>query len=669
MTINYTPEEITEILNDYFSGITHKQYIGARYVPIFGRKDEDSILWDNTAPYEPLTIVLHQGNSYTSRQYVPIGIDISNENYWALTGNYNAQIEQYRLDVLRIGDSLPQNIFNSNYTVKNYIDENTVHTFETVADLQSSENIEDGMVAHTNGFHAIGDGGDAFYTIGATGTPNGMDVLALQNNLIATLVRDGNKVFISKLGAKGDGVEDDTAIIQRAFEIVESHGEVVFDAKSSYLITQPIVISNGKNYLHIYTNGKNENGPRLTANGIATIFDIRTPGHYIDDIYFENVSESREGIGILIARSGDPNIDLFVNRCTFSNLGYGIQSTGRNVLVDDCMFSFCKNGVKFNSYNETGATTAQKTMRGWIVRNCRFHGIGTVDSPVISELNHDSLDDIDSWCVQTDIISGVIVQNITVTDNLCDQSRDCGFYKGYSNGLMLANNSVSRSTYTFSIFAYLYNSGQTQYSAGNISNNILNSRANAYYSAATNDDTNLAGYWHFITASNVQRYLKIIGNHFDDSTREGIKLEGREIQINNNTVNSAGYGIATDPSAFIYIKPNSTGNVQVQGNFGFQYYNPITTKQFDVYSDGIVRINSDAISGNTFISTESEIVHMNSLNYTWAESTNTARFIINDRVNGMSTIQKVLELTDTGISYKHIPIDGSASTTKWTITP
>lgn len=78
--------------------MTTQQYIGARYVPIFGRKDEESIEWDNSKPYEPLTIVLHEGNSYTSRQFVPVGIDIKNEDFWALTGNYNAQVEQYRQD-------------------------------------------------------------------------------------------------------------------------------------------------------------------------------------------------------------------------------------------------------------------------------------------------------------------------------------------------------------------------------------------------------------------------------------------------------------------------------------------------------------------------------------------------------------------------------------------
>ena len=75
-------------------------YVGHRYVPkIFGE-------WDNANLYEPLSIVQYQGNSFTSRQYVPVGIEITNEEYWASTGNYNAQIEQYRQDVVNLGNDV-----------------------------------------------------------------------------------------------------------------------------------------------------------------------------------------------------------------------------------------------------------------------------------------------------------------------------------------------------------------------------------------------------------------------------------------------------------------------------------------------------------------------------------------------------------------------------------
>lgn len=74
-------------------GVT--QYVGARYVPLFANPAQ----WSSEREYEPLTIVLYQGNSFTSMQYVPIGININNEEFWAQTGNYNAQIEQYRQEV------------------------------------------------------------------------------------------------------------------------------------------------------------------------------------------------------------------------------------------------------------------------------------------------------------------------------------------------------------------------------------------------------------------------------------------------------------------------------------------------------------------------------------------------------------------------------------------
>lgn len=71
------------------------QYIGARYVPLFA----EPIEWDKTRQYEPLTIVTNNGNSYTSRQFVPAGVEITNEVFWVQTGNYNAQVEQYRKEV------------------------------------------------------------------------------------------------------------------------------------------------------------------------------------------------------------------------------------------------------------------------------------------------------------------------------------------------------------------------------------------------------------------------------------------------------------------------------------------------------------------------------------------------------------------------------------------
>lgn len=94
---------ITPLATDY-SGV--REYIGARYVPVFANPVE----WSATRGYEPLTIVTYQGDSYTSTQYVPTGIPIENETFWVKTGNYNAQVEAYRKEVERLSGNLDKEV-------------------------------------------------------------------------------------------------------------------------------------------------------------------------------------------------------------------------------------------------------------------------------------------------------------------------------------------------------------------------------------------------------------------------------------------------------------------------------------------------------------------------------------------------------------------------------
>lgn len=68
------------------------QYIGARYVPMFA----DPVNWDNERAYEPLTIVVHNGDCYTSKCFVPVGADISNGLYWVKSQDYNYQFDQLK---------------------------------------------------------------------------------------------------------------------------------------------------------------------------------------------------------------------------------------------------------------------------------------------------------------------------------------------------------------------------------------------------------------------------------------------------------------------------------------------------------------------------------------------------------------------------------------------
>ena len=82
------------------NGLINKQYVGARYVPkIMGE-------WNKALQYEALSIVTHLGNSFTSKVPVPVNIDITNTDYWVNTGNYNAQVEEYRKETENVANDL-----------------------------------------------------------------------------------------------------------------------------------------------------------------------------------------------------------------------------------------------------------------------------------------------------------------------------------------------------------------------------------------------------------------------------------------------------------------------------------------------------------------------------------------------------------------------------------
>lgn len=86
------------------------QYIGARYVPKFYENSDMTAEWRSGVSYEPLTIVTYNGNSYTSKRPVPAEIGNPSENpiYWAQTGIYNEQVEEYRAEVEALAEDVAE---------------------------------------------------------------------------------------------------------------------------------------------------------------------------------------------------------------------------------------------------------------------------------------------------------------------------------------------------------------------------------------------------------------------------------------------------------------------------------------------------------------------------------------------------------------------------------
>lgn len=349
-------------------GVT--QYVGARYVPLFAEPLE----WDKTKAYEPLTIVLHQGNSYTSRQYVPVGVELTNESFWALTGNYNAQVEQYRQEVKILDGRVTANanaietettnriaavtaemeraqsaerVLQSNIDAENVratqaenkltedlkseinramAAENklslnfntTVKSYTNVSELKNDMTVSAGIVAVTEGFYNRGDGGNGIYAVVASeDKANDIDVLQCQNNLKAVYI--GTSTDIRKFGCS----ETNTANSDIINAVIVKYNSIEIPNKS-FLITKPVIVDK-------FQSVKSNNGYLYggdTPNG--TCFKVvNTKAQYdnqIKTIMSGNLTLSRFETGIeLSSPSAKYDVTGIIENIVFSNVTVNIH--------------------------------------------------------------------------------------------------------------------------------------------------------------------------------------------------------------------------------------------------------------------------------------------------------------------------------------------------------
>ena len=216
-------------------------YVGNRYVP---KLDGE---WDNSKPYESLTIVQYQGNSFTSRQPVPSGIDISNREYWASTGNYNAQIEYYRRDVVKVKDDLKD--------LSQHVDDEFIRV-----DTELNDKIDE-----------------------------------VKDDNIKTNDRIFNTFNTKYFNIVGDGVRDNSDEINQMLDEIPEGSKVTFE-KATYVLTKPIEIN--KSNISVDFNGseiiwKGENS--VESNGVVKATGVLD--HTIDVTYF---TSDRKGIELTV---------------------------------------------------------------------------------------------------------------------------------------------------------------------------------------------------------------------------------------------------------------------------------------------------------------------------------------------------------------------------------
>lgn len=185
-------------------------------LPMIYPRLADPFEWSRDRSYPTLTVVGDgSGNSYTSRRDVPAGTELTDSDYWASTGIFDAYVASLANDLV-------------------YIERRAMRVFPTVAAMEADENMAAGIVCRVLGRLSAGDGGDATWLISASGEPNGMDMLAVAGGgLTASIVSDRSLCPVALGAASG---ADSSAIFQRIISL----GATIDGRGGEYVIDSPL---------------------------------------------------------------------------------------------------------------------------------------------------------------------------------------------------------------------------------------------------------------------------------------------------------------------------------------------------------------------------------------------------------------------------------------------
>lgn len=309
--------EIAELVNQ----------LGYYYVPTFAGE------WDATKQYPPLTVVsapaglepdVVEGDSYTAIKWVPVGTPLTDTDYWALTGNYNANIAALRQ---AIADEATNRV-NADNALQ--------------AQIDSLAGIRISSLGYSGG-----DGTEILNSALSNYKRVYLDVPVVCNGVVN--VNSGNVLSGEKLTATSINIT----------------GSKTSTINNVNVTTNNIAASIPNNTLVQVYNETNRQTNYYSNKYIYPFayqgtFDVETydPVH---DVVIENI----EITGPLIAYYANNIVMRNVKMTSLDGATYGpLFASCTNIIVDNCTFAF---GQEKRLTFALGAS-------GCLVRNCSFEG-------------------------------------------------------------------------------------------------------------------------------------------------------------------------------------------------------------------------------------------------------------------------------------------------------
>ena len=271
--------------------------------------------------------------------------------------------------------------------IEQYLNSSALWCFNNVNEMKQATNLIEGSYAKTLGYYSINDGGGATYKIRKITNEDIIDnaiiIPVLNPELIAEI--NDNIIYPEMMGAKGDGINDDTIPLQSTFKKGRT---IIFGKEKTYLVKDAISIFNGTSV--------EMSGSTIEAE------DTSIGNHLFHNFLYEDTYLGYNGNGNILLKNGNikrGSIDLI---------------HGKNILFENISFEDCRR----DHYLEICAC------KNVTVRDCSFKGMTSGNPSVKEYINIDNCKydnfpwlDEDSVTYDGTIVDGVFIDNCTFDIN------------------------------------------------------------------------------------------------------------------------------------------------------------------------------------------------------------------------------------------------------------
>ena len=385
------------------------QIVGPRIAPYWA----DPVEWTSTRAYEPFTFVTYQGDSYCSRQDTPIGIDITNDDYWVKVSDYNAQAVALQRSMTHTIETAESNMESTIQAAENSMTQ-TIETAESnmesviqAADNSMTQTIE---TAESNMESAIqaADNSMAEQVNAVQAIKNEFEAALNTTNVLKTTLQFN----VLDYGAKGDGITDDTEAFKKTINAAVKSlttGNIVYTAKPDKSWQATIVIPQGTYLLSDYLTIP-------ATNNLVNSTDNRVCGINL------------LGIGMPVIDFNETNSGFVIEGCFF---------TCRNVQVQNGGVAFYFSGDKYTPYCIFYNCLIKKCANGILARHGFYmsmfvHVLGNniTNNFITTGSNTTSLVLVDCYCAGCDIAYRIGDSVYSTLISCCADAANVGFYLG-----------------------------------------------------------------------------------------------------------------------------------------------------------------------------------------------------------------------------------------------